>query len=92
MRGTLAVVAVISVLWPASAMAYENFIPLGHNYSPDDQTLPEINSRQDRINLQTDIYETEIYVEQRSQRADTSFLNRFISSQETSGADYSIDY
>ena len=92
MRGTLAVLAVISGLWPASAMAFENFIPLGHNYSPDDQVLPEINSRQDRINLQTDIYETEIYVEQRSQRADTSFLNRFISSQETSGADYSIDY
>lgn len=92
MRGTLAVFAVISVVWPASAMAFENFIPLGHNYSPDDQVLPEINSRQDRINLQTDIYETEIYVEQRSRRADTSFLNRFISSQETSGADYSIDY
>jgi len=92
MRGTLAILAVVSVLWPASAMAFENFIPLGHNYSPDDQILPPINSRQDRINLQTDIYETERYVEQRSQAADSSFLNRFISSQETSGVDYSIDY
>ena len=92
MRGTLAILAVVSVLWPASAMAYENFIPLGHNYSPDAQVLPPINSRQDRINLQTDIYETQIYVEQRSQRADASFLDRFISSQETRGVDYSIDY
>jgi hypothetical protein len=92
MRGKLAALAMIVALWPASALAFENFIPLGHSYSPDAEVLPEFNSRQDRINLQTDIYETEIYVEQRSQRADTSFLNRFISSQETSGADYSIDY
>jgi hypothetical protein len=92
MRGTLAILAVVSVLWPASAMAFENFIPLGHNYSPDEQTLPAINSRRDRINLQTDIYETERYVELRSQAVDSSFLNRFISSQETSGVDYSIDY
>jgi hypothetical protein len=92
MRGTLAFLAVISVLWPASAQAFENFIPLGHNYSPDEQVLPEFNSRKDRINLQTDIYETEVYVEERSERADISFLNRFISSQESSGADYSIDY
>lgn len=92
MRGTLAILAVISVLWPASAMAFENFIPLGHNYSPDEQVLPPINSRRDRINLQTDIYETERYFEERSQAVDSSFLNRFISSQETSGVDYSIDY
>ncbi len=92
MRGTLAVLAVISVLWPASAQAFENFIPLGHNYSPDEQVLPPVNSHRDRVNLQTDIYETERYVEGRSERADTSFLNRFISSQESSGADYSLDY
>lgn len=92
MRGTLAVLAVVLVLWPASAMAFENFIPLGHNYSPDEQVLPPVNSHRDRVNLQTDIYETEVYVEERSERANISFLNRFISSQESSGADYSIDY
>lgn len=92
MRGISIVLAVVSGLWPASAMAFENFIPLGHNYSPDEQALPAINSRRDRINLQTDIYETERYFEERSQRVDTSFLNRFISSQESPGADYSIDY
>lgn len=92
MRGTLVVLAVIAGLWPSVAMAFENFIPLGHNYSPDEQVLPPINSQRDRVNLQTDIYETERYVEGRTQRADTSFLNRFISSQESSGADYSLDY
>ena len=92
MRGMMAVLAIVSVLWPQSASAFENFIPLGHNYSPEEEVLPPLDSHRDRINLQTDIYETERYVEERSERANASFLNRFVSTQESAGADYTLDY
>ena len=36
-------------------------IPGGHSYSPTQQRLPALNSRQDRINARADIYESEIY-------------------------------
>ena len=51
----------VLALSAAPALAVENFIPLGQNYAPGDDTLPPIGSEQDRVNAQVDIYETEIY-------------------------------
>jgi len=36
-------------------------VPSGHSYSPNQQRLPLLNSRRDRINSRADIYEAEIY-------------------------------
>jgi hypothetical protein len=45
----------------APALAMENFIPLGQNYAPGDDTLPPIGSEQDQMNAQIDIYQTDAY-------------------------------
>jgi hypothetical protein len=93
MRIAAAVLSIIVVVsGPIAASAYENFIPLGHNYSPDDPSLPAFNSNRDRLNAQLDIYETERYVEEREKRSFNSYLRRFSSEQESQGGDYSLDY
>lgn len=88
----LIIALVLTVLAATPALAYENFIPLGHNYSPDDEVLPEFNGTQDQINLQTDLYETEVYIGERFQAEQDSHMRRFLNNQELEGGDYSIDY
>ena len=92
MRLSIAVLAAAMALTPAPALAYENFIPLGHSYSPDDSVLPEFNSDQDRLNSQVDIYESEIYNRQRRAKVFSSQLDRFNNDQEISGSSEFIDY
>jgi hypothetical protein len=77
---------------PAPAFAYENYIPLGHSYSPDDSVLPEFNSDQDKLNSEVDIYESEIYNRQRRAKVFSSELDRFKNDQEISGSSDFIDY
>ncbi len=86
------ILSVFVALSSSAAMAYEKFIPQGHSYTPDNTELPDFNSAQGKFDLQTDIYETEIYIRRRDQRVRDSYMKRFSSSQETRGADYSIDY
>lgn len=88
----LAIALLVTALGAAPAMALENFIPLGHNYSPDDEVLPEFSGTQDRINTQTDLYETEVYIGERFQAEQDSNMRRFLNNQELEGGDYSIDY
>lgn len=55
----------------ADARAEQNYVPSGHSYGPNFERLPPLNSRQDKINAQADIYEAEIRrhkVEQRIQQ------------------------
>lgn len=66
-------VTVPSVTWAA-----ENFVPLGMGYSPERQMLPPLNSRQDRIIGQADVYESEIYRVQRERKLIESQLMRHI--------------
>ena len=92
MRIGLSVLAAMIALWPVPAGAFENFIPLGNNYSPEDQTLPAFNSERDRLNSQVDIYETEIYTRQRIAKRFSSRLERFSNDQELKGGSEFIDY
>lgn len=92
MRFGFAVLALVCALWPMEARAYENFIPLGHNYSPDDPTLPELNSRQDKINAQVDIYESDIYTRARAAKQFQNNIDQFFNSQESKGVSNFIDY
>lgn len=92
MRIAISIAAMVLALWPAQAGAFENFIPLGQNYSPDDPVLPKFNSEQDRLNSQVDIYETEIYIRQRTAKRFSSRLDRFSYDQELKGGNEFIDY
>ena len=92
MRIAFTILAAVIALTPVPASAFENFIPLGNNYSPDDQTLPAFNSDQDRLNSQVDIYETEIYTRQRTAKRFSSRLNQFSNDQELKGGSEFIDY
>ena len=92
MRIWFAVLVIVSSFWPLEVQAYENFIPLGQNYSPDDSTLPALNSEQDKFNAQVDIYETDIYTKQRTAIEFWSNLRRFSNDQELTGANTFIDY
>ncbi len=74
------------------ALAYENFIPLGHNYSPDNSELPEFNSTEDQVNGQVDIYEADIWTRQRAAKSFSSRLNQFSNNQEMDGGSPFIDY
>lgn len=88
----LAAVAGIALGTPAG-LAAETFIPKGNSYSPDRGSLPELNSRQDRINLQADIFESEIYAVQHTQKIHDNEFSRFMYSQNLDGSDFNrLDY
>lgn len=76
----------------APAFAAENFIPSGHTYSPDNQPLPPLNSRQDKINLNADLIQSEIDRKQRERKLLDSKFQRFISEQELKGEDFGPEY
>lgn len=92
MRAMLAILLVTAALQVVPAVAYENFIPMGHSYSPDSPELPAFNSDEDRLTSQTDIYESEIYNRQRRAKSFASDFQRFRSDQELKGGSTFIDY
>jgi hypothetical protein len=75
-----------------AATAEENFIPQGHGYQPGNEVLPPLNSDQDRITLQTDIYESELYAKQRRQKVFESRMNRFQFEQEFNSLNNDPEY
>ena len=75
MRLYLIVFAALS-LSVTSAGAVEEFIPKGHTYAPGQERLPTLNSWQDRVNGQADIYETEIYRIQRERAIHEAEIRR----------------
>ena len=52
--------AVFAGVSGTASLAEQNFIPSGHAWGPGFEQLPPLNSRQDRIDAQADVYETEI--------------------------------
>src|SRR5690606_30851674 len=56
------------------ADAAEYFIPKGHLYTPESETLPPPSSRRAEIEAETDVLETELHREEREAR---QFLERF---------------
>ena len=73
-----AVVVAGLVVAAGAAMANENFIPSGHSYTPESSSLPPLNSYQDKVNNQTDIYQTEIWHKQYEQRQFDSNMRRLL--------------
>jgi hypothetical protein len=75
-----------------AGQAAENFIPRGHAVQPGEETLPPLNSDQDRIDLGADLYEAELYVRQRRQKVFESRMNRFQFEQEFNGINNDPEY
>jgi hypothetical protein len=93
MRLVLGFVAAVAIFGGSvSAQAYEKFIPLGAGYSTDVSTLPPINSDDQAITVQSDVFETELYNKQLEDKRRDSYLQRFMFGTENPGADFSIDY
>ena len=92
MLKTLAAALVMTAAAAAPAMAYDNFIPMGTGYSPTHSSLPALNSSADQITKQTDLFETEIYRKQEAERLHDSYVQRFITTTETTGGSTFIDY
>lgn len=74
--GCLAVGMVLAA--PSIAVAAENFVPLGLGYSPERQALPPLNSYQDRVVGQADLYESEINRVQRERKLMENQLQRHV--------------
>ncbi|MFN4143660.1 hypothetical protein [Aestuariivirga sp.] len=92
MRFAIFLTAAAFVLAPLPVLAYENFIPLGQNYAPDDDQLPPLGSAQDQINAQVDVYESEIYNQQRRQKVLDS-RNQLLNQQNPGNIDENdLDY
>ena len=84
--------AVALVSMTPAAFAYENFIPLGQSYTPDEHTLPKLGSERDRFNAQVDIYESQIYNRERNQKILSSRMEQFSNDHEFTGRSGFIDY
>jgi hypothetical protein len=72
----------------AAAHSAETFIPGGQTYSPDRNSLPPLNSVQDRINLQADIAQSQIYVAERARKMQENELNRFLYNQSLGATEF----
>lgn len=66
------------VMGAGTALANETFIPSGHSYTPESSSLPPLNSYQDRVTNQTDIYQSEIWHKQYEQRQFDSDMRRLL--------------
>ena len=92
MRVAIVVFAAALAVQALPAMALENFIPQGHNYSPDSPELPAFNSYEDRLNSRVDVYEAEIWTRQRTAKTFSSRLDHFSNDQEPKSGSAFIDY
>jgi hypothetical protein len=93
MRALAVVMSLGFGLWAATpALAIEHFIPQGHTLNYDNPDLPKFGSEAGQFDLQTDIYETEIYMQRRENKLRDSYFKRFQSNPEPRGGDTSIDY
>lgn len=67
----------LSVATVAPASAAEFFVPQGHTYAPNDERIPLLNSRRDRVNARAAEIETEIYRRQLRQRKQLERMEAF---------------
>jgi hypothetical protein len=83
---------VVSVALSPAAMAYENYIPLGTGYSANVDSLPAFESDAGQVSQQADVYETQLYFENRKKALDDSRMREFFSDRNSTGSDSHIDY
>ncbi len=77
-----AVAALTLALATLPAIADENFIPLGQDYGLGNDDLPPLNSAKEKFNAQVDVYQSEVYNRQLSQKQFDSRIFNLINDQE----------
>lgn len=91
MRYAVLIVAALAA-HAGSALADENFIPLGQAYSPESDTLPPLNSDRDLLNAQVDVEEAATWVRDRDRIIFSSRERQIVSDQRQVGPSGFIDY
>ena len=76
----------------APSFAYEKYIPLGAGYATGKNVLPDLNSEEQALTAQTDIYESELYRKQLEQRRNQSYISHFSTNADSTASDYNLDY
>jgi hypothetical protein len=89
---SVTVVAMGLVSMVPAAQAFDKFIPLGVGYSTELSELPALDSEEQSLTNQADIYETEIYNKQLEQQRHNNYINHFLNDQNSAGSDFSLDY
>ncbi len=88
----LLMIAFLPMITATIAVAEENFLPSGPGYSTEIDSVPDIASVKDKLNARADVIESDLYRRAREAQLSNSYMRRFFSESESSGADFSIDY
>ena len=68
MRYSLLAAGALLAVASLPSLADENFIPMGQDYSVGENPIPPLDSEQSKFNAQVDIYQSEIYNRNLSQK------------------------
>ena len=82
MRYSILAAAALLALAPITALADENFIPMGQDYGIGSNPIPPLDSEQSKFNAQVDIYQSEVYNRELSQKQFDSRIYNLINDQE----------
>ena len=61
MRYSILAATTLLAIAPLTALADENFIPMGQDYGMGSNPIPPLDSEQSKFNAQVDIYQSEVY-------------------------------
>ena len=93
MRYSLFAAAAVLALSALPALADQNFIPMGQDYSLGKDAAPPLDSEQSKFNAQVDIYQSEVYNRNLDKKQfDSNIFN--LSNSQTGSAmdDNNLDY
>jgi hypothetical protein len=82
MRKLIVLAGAALALSAITAVAAENFIPLGQDYGLGNNSLPPLDSDRERFNAQADIYQSEVYNRELRQKQFDSRIFNLINEQE----------
>lgn len=92
MRYSLLAAALLAVS-SLPALADENFIPMGQDYGLGQDAAPPLDSEQSKFNAQVDIYQSEVYNRNLSQKQFDSRIYNLANEQNPSDMDGNqLDY
>lgn len=93
MRYSLLAAAALLAATSLSALADENFIPMGQDYGLGQDAAPPLDSEQSKFNAQVDIYQSEVYNRNLGQKQFDSRIYNLANEQNPSDmGDDQLDY
>jgi len=93
MRYSLFAAAAVLAISAMPALADQNFIPMGQDYSLGNDSAPPLDSEQSKFNAQVDIYQSEVYNRNLDKKQFDSRIFNLTNSQTGSALDdNNLDY